>query len=63
VGLAVRQLDRALDMEGSRLEAHGAAAIRADRGNNHDPAAMQRQQKRIDQLSRDQTTTHLRGNT
>jgi len=29
-------------MEGSRLEAHGAAASRADRGNNHDPAAMRR---------------------
>jgi hypothetical protein len=42
VGLAAGPPDRALDMEGSRLEAHGAAATKADRGNNHDPAAMRR---------------------
>lgn len=59
VGLAAGRPDRALYMERSRLEAHGAAASRADRENNHDPAAMQRQQKGIDQPSRDQTTTHL----
>ena len=30
--------DRALHMEGHRLEMHVAAAIRADRGDNQDPA-------------------------
>jgi hypothetical protein len=63
VGRAAGQLDRALDMEGSRPKAHGVAASMADRENNHDPAATQRQQKRIDRPSRDQTTTHLCGKT
>jgi hypothetical protein len=40
VGLVAGQPDRALDMAGSRLQAHGAAAKRTDRANNHDPAAM-----------------------
>jgi hypothetical protein len=31
--------DRAFDMEGHCLEAHVAAASRADRGDNQDPAA------------------------
>ena len=47
-----------------RLEAHGAAASRADRGNNHDPAVTvqgtgRATKKGVDEQGRDQTTSKV----
>ena len=51
--------DHALDMAGHCLEAHVAAASRADRGDNQDPAVGAASLgKAIDRENRDQTT-HL----
>ena len=54
-------------MAGPRLEAHGAAVKRADRGNNHDPAAMRRaddsksNRKGVDDSVAIKQRTHLAG--
>lgn len=53
--------DRALDMAGHCLEAHVAAANRADRGDNQDPAVGAASEGGIDEGSRDQTTTQRPG--
>jgi hypothetical protein len=53
--------NRALHMEGHRLERHVAAASRADRGDNQDPAVGAASLgKAIDRENRDQTTHRCR---